>query len=200
MSVHAFGTCKRMLLRSANSRFLNVFGRKIRQNSPLRSGIHSASSEVMHRPAHIAHSGREAGFPQPPRDNRNQPEPMRTVHQFFFFLSWAYPSVEHFERILRALFISQCPYKFSSFLDLRNASNRFRLFSREFRLFLFFFPGSACFSLLASPRNLPSWVKYDGKFQSFGKEFRWTKFIAVERVTPSTQSNWFPNMICFFYV
>ena len=47
---------------------------------------------------------------------------------------------------LASLFISQCPYKFSSFLDLRNAFNRFRLFSRDFRLFLFFFHGSACFS------------------------------------------------------
>jgi len=85
--------------------------------------------------------------------------------------------VEPFERILRALFISQCPYKFSSFLDVRNASNRFWLFSRDFLLFRFFFPGSACFSSLASPRNLPSWVKYHGKFESFGK------FIAVERVS-----------------
>jgi len=85
--------------------------------------------------------------------------------------------------IFRALFILQCPYKFSSFLDFRNASNRFRLFSRDFRLFRFFFPWSACFSSLASPRNLPSWVKYYGKFASFGKEFRFTEFVAVERVT-----------------
>jgi len=55
--------------------------------------------------------------------------------------------------------------------------NRFRLFSRDFRLFRFFFPGSA------SPRNLPSWVKYHGKFENFAKEFRRTKFIAVERVS-----------------
>ena len=60
--------------------------------------------------------------------------------------------------------------------------NRFRQFSRDFRLFLFFFPESAWFSSLASPRNLPSWVKYYGKFESLGKEFLWTKFIAVERV------------------
>jgi len=93
-------------------------------------------------------------------------------------------SVEPFERILRALFISQCPYKFSSFLDLRNASDRFRLFSRDFRLFRFFFPGSVCFSTLVSPQNLPSWVKYYGRFESFGNEFRRTKFIAVERVRP----------------
>jgi len=93
-------------------------------------------------------------------------------------------SVEPFERILRALFISQCPYKFSSFLNRRNACNRFRLFSRDFRLFPFSFPGSACFSSLASPRNLPSWRKYYEKLESFGKEFRWTKIIAVERVTP----------------
>jgi len=39
--------------------------------------------------------------------------------------------------------ISQCPYKFSSFLDLSNASNKFRLFSRDVRLFRLFFPGSA---------------------------------------------------------
>ena len=105
-----------------------------------------------------------------------------------FFWKWSFfdqnqqplKSVEPFERNLRGLFISQCPYKFSSFLDLRNASNRFRLFSRDFRLYGFFFPGSACFSSLASPRNLPSWVKYYRKFERFGKEFRWT--IAVERV------------------
>jgi len=108
-----------------------------------------------------------------------------------FFGKWSFfdqhqqplNSVEPFERILRALFISQCPYKFSSFLDLRNASNRFRLFARDFRLFRFFFSGSACFSKLAPPRNLPSWVQYYGKYESFGKEFRLTKFIAVERIT-----------------
>jgi len=91
-------------------------------------------------------------------------------------------SVEPFERICRALFTSQCPYKVSSFLDVRNASNRFRLFWREFRPFRFFFPGSANFSKLVSSRNLPSWVKYYGKLESFGKEFRRTKFIPVERV------------------
>ena len=68
---------------------------------------------------------------------------------------------------------SQCPYKFSSFLDLRNASNRFRLFSRDFRLYGFFYPGSACFSSLAF---LPSLLKY---YRKFRQEFRW---IAVERV------------------
>ena len=102
-----------------------------------------------------------------------------------FFWKWSFfdqnqqplESVEPFERILRALFILQCPYKFTSFLDLRNASNKFRLFSRDFRLYGFFFPGSACFSSLASPRNLSNWVKYYGKFERFGKEFRWTKFI-----------------------
>ena len=35
--------------------------------------------------------------------------------------------------------ITQCTYKFSSFLDLRNASDRFQLFSRDFGLFGFFF-------------------------------------------------------------
>jgi hypothetical protein len=86
-------------------------------------------------------------------------------------------NVEPFERILRlrALFITQCPYKFSSFLYLRNGSSRFPLFARDFRLFRFFFPGSACFSKVALPAKLRSWVKYDGKFASFGKEFRWTK-------------------------
>ena len=120
-----------------------------------------------------------------------------------FFWKWSFfdqnqqplKSVGAFKRILRALFISLCPKKFSSFLDLKNASNRFRLFSRDFRLFRlvgwfrFFFPGSACFSTLASHRNLPSWVKYYGRFESFGKEFRRTKFIAVERVHPPSRSN-----------
>jgi len=91
-------------------------------------------------------------------------------------------SVEPFERILRALFISPCPYKFFSFLNRRNTSHRFRLFSRDFPLFSFFFPGFACFPSLASARNLPSWVKYYEKLESFGKEFWWTEFIAVARV------------------
>jgi len=65
-------------------------------------------------------------------------------------------NVEPFERILRALFIAQCPYKFSSFLDLRNGSSRFRLFEHDFQLFRFFFPGSACFSKVASPGKLQS--------------------------------------------
>jgi len=105
-----------------------------------------------------------------------------------FFWKWSFfdqiqqplKGVEHFERIFRALFISQCPYKFSSFLDLRNASNTFRLFLRDFRLFRFFFLGSAWFSSLASLRNLPSWVKYHGKFESFGKEFRWPNYSVGE--------------------
>jgi len=46
-----------------------------------------------------------------------------------------------------------------------------------------FYSFFACFLSLASPRNLPSQVKYYGKFESFGKEFRWTKFIAVEKIT-----------------
>jgi len=37
-------------MRSADFRFLNVFGRKIRQKSALRSGILFASTKVMHRP------------------------------------------------------------------------------------------------------------------------------------------------------
>ena len=124
-----------------------------------------------------------------------------------FFWKWSFfhqnqqplQGVEPFERILRALFISQCPYKFSSFLDLRNASNSFQLFSRDFRLLRFFFPGSACFSTLASPRNLPSWVKYYGKFESFGKEIRRTKFIAVERVRFGNKSDWVEGVKFFFF-
>jgi len=41
---------KRIPLRSADFRFLNAFGRKIRRKSALRSGILFASTEVMHRP------------------------------------------------------------------------------------------------------------------------------------------------------
>jgi len=92
-------------------------------------------------------------------------------------------NVEPFERILRALLIAQCPYKFFSFLDLRNGSSRFRMFARDFRRFRFFFSGSACFSKVAPPGNLQRWVKYYGKFERFGKEFRWTKFNAVEIVS-----------------
>jgi len=75
-----------------------------------------------------------------------------------FFWKWSFfdpkqqllNNVEPFERILRASLIAQCPYKFSSFLDLRNGSSRFRLFARDFRLFRFFFSRSACFSKVAS--------------------------------------------------
>ena len=98
--------------------------------------------------------------------------------------------VEPFERIFRALFIAQCPYKFSSFLDLKNGSSRFRLFAHDFRLIRFFFSGFACYSKVAPPGKLQRWVKYDGKFASFGKEFRWTKFNAVERVTPVQPVPW----------
>jgi len=80
-------------------------------------------------------------------------------------------NVEPFERILRALFIAQRPYKFSSFLDLRNASTRLLLCARDFQPFRFFFSGSACFSKVAPPENLPSWIKYYGKSESFGKDF-----------------------------
>jgi len=61
-------------------------------------------------------------------------------------------NVEPFERILRALFIAQCPYKFSSFLDLRNGSSRFQ----DFRRFRFSFSGSAFFSKVPPPGNLQS--------------------------------------------
>ena len=46
-----------------------------------------------------------------------------------------------------------------SFLDLRNASNRFRLFSRDIREFRFFFPGSACFSKLAPHPKFAKLIK-----------------------------------------
>ena len=92
-------------------------------------------------------------------------------------------NVEPFERMLRALFIAHCPYIFSSFVDLRNGSSRFRMFARDVRRFRFLFMGSACFPKVATPENLQSWVKYDRNFESFGKEFRWTKFNAVQRVT-----------------
>jgi len=108
-------------------------------------------------------------------------------------------SVEPFERILRALFISQCTYKFSSFLDRRNASKRFRLFSRDFRLFRFLFPGSTCFSTLAPPRNLPSWVKYYWKFESFGMELRRIRFIAVEGVSIYIKSSLVSPCVWLWY-
>jgi len=44
------GLAKRIPLCSADFKILNVFGRKIRQSSPLHSGILFASPEVMHRP------------------------------------------------------------------------------------------------------------------------------------------------------
>jgi len=47
-----------------------------------------------------------------------------------------------------------------------------------------FFSGSACFLKLAPPWNLRICVIYYEKHESFGKEFRLAKFIAVERVTP----------------
>ena len=117
-----------------------------------------------------------------------------------FFRRWSFfdqnqqplNSVMPCEKILWALLTSQCPYKFFSYLNLRNASDRFWLFQR----FRFCFPGSAYFST----RNLPSWEQYCGKSESFGKEFRQIKFIAVDRVTPFTQSNLFPILICFFLI
>jgi len=90
-------------------------------------------------------------------------------------------NVEPFERIFRALFTAQCPYKFSFPLDLRNGSSRFRLFARDFRRFRILFLGSACFPKMAPPGIMTNW-EYFGKFESYGKDFRWTKFNAVERV------------------
>ena len=48
--MHGFEICKRILLHNADIRFLNVFGRKIRWKTALRSGILFAKSEVIHRP------------------------------------------------------------------------------------------------------------------------------------------------------
>jgi len=44
------GLANRMPLRSADFQFKNVFGHKIRQNSPLCSNMLFASPEVVHRP------------------------------------------------------------------------------------------------------------------------------------------------------
>jgi len=115
-----------------------------------------------------------------------------------FFRKWSFfdqnkqplNNVEPLERIPWALLIAQCTYKFSSFLDLRNALSRFRLFARDFRRFRFCCSGSACFSKVPPPGNLQSWVKYNGKFESFGKEFRCTKFNAVERVIKREKISW----------
>ena len=54
---------------------------------------------------------------------------------FFYQNQQPLNNIEPFNRILRALFIAQCPYKFSSVLDLRKGSSRFRLLARELRLF-----------------------------------------------------------------
>jgi len=99
-----------------------------------------------------------------------------------FFWKWSFfdqnqqplQSVEPFERNRRALFISQCPYEFFLFLDVRNASNK------QVPTVFTWFPTVSILFSLASPRNLPSWAKYYGKFERFGKEFRRTKFIAEE--------------------
>jgi len=92
-------------------------------------------------------------------------------------------NVEPVERIHRALFIR--PYKFFFSLDLRNGSSRLRLFARDFRRFWFFFSGSACFSKVAFPGNLQSWVKYYAKYESLGKEFQRTKLNVVVVVVVS---------------
>jgi len=63
-------------------------------------------------------------------------------------------SIEPFERILRALFMSQCPYKFFSFLDLRNAFNRFRVFSRDTDCFDSFFWDLHAFRLKVLEKNV----------------------------------------------
>jgi len=63
-------------------------------------------------------------------------------------------SIEPFERILRALFMSQCPYKFFSFLDLRNAFNRFRVFSRDTDCFNSFFWDLHAFRLKVLEKNV----------------------------------------------
>jgi len=94
-----------------------------------------------------------------------------------FFWKWSFfdqkqqllKNVEPFERILRALLIAQRPFKFSSFLDLRNGSSRFRLFARDFRLFRFFFSRSACFSKVGPPPNFAKLSKMLWKIWKFWK-------------------------------
>ena len=64
-------------------------------------------------------------------------------------------NVEPFERILRAFFMAQCPYKLSSFLA-QNGSSRFRLFACDFRRFRFFFFGICMLFESGPPENLQS--------------------------------------------
>ena len=52
-----------------------------------------------------------------------------------------------------------------------------------------FFSGSACFSKLAPPGYLQSSVRFCGKFESFRKEFVWTKFKAVDGLCVNTHQN-----------
>jgi len=71
----------------------------------------------------------------------------------------------------------QCPYLLFSILKMfPTGSDCFHVISDCFDLF---FRDLHAFRL-ESPRNLPSWVKYYGKLESFAKEFRRTKFIAGE--------------------
>ena len=96
-----------------------------------------------------------------------------------FFRKWSFfdrnqqtlNNVKHLERILWAFFIAQCPYKFSSFLDLRNGSCRFRLFARDFQQFRFFFFGICMLFKSGPPRNLQRWVKCHGKLKVLEKNF-----------------------------
>jgi len=100
-------------------------------------------------------------------------------------------NVEPFERLLWALLMDNARTNSLLFSILEKVladSDCFFLsfFARDFRRVRFFFSGSACFSKVAPPGNLQSWAKYWGKFESSGKEFRWTKFNAEERVTQTT--------------
>jgi len=100
---------------------------------------------------------------------------LKFFRKWSFFDQYQQPrnSVEPFERILRTLFISQCPYKLSG-------SDCFHVISDCFDSFF----GICMLFEIGPPRNLLSWVKYYGTFESFGKEFRRTKFIAVEDPSP----------------
>ena len=78
-------------------------------------------------------------------------------------------NVEPFDTNLRALFIAQCPYRFSSFLDLRNASTRLRLHARDFWRFQFFFSLSACFLQVPPPPKFAKLSKIWWEIWTFWK-------------------------------
>jgi len=78
---------------------------------------------------------------------------------FFYPNQQPFNNVEPYERItLRALFFAQCPYKFSSFLDLKNDCSRFRLFALMTVSILFF---GICLLLESVPPSKFCKVEYN---------------------------------------